>query len=178
MALTREFTAAGLLVAYVDAVPPGPAAARALSALPQALQREWCIDAARIYLMGHSDGGSFATMLAVMPELKGRVRGIVASAAGVDTADVASYGCPAPTRALVLHGTRDRLFPGFGERMAAWWSHCNRCAAGEPTVRADGCRVWSGCSAATLYCAHDGAHASWPARDGTILSFLEDRSRP
>lgn len=178
IAMTRDLTTAGFLVAFVDAVPLGPASARALAEVPTTIMRDWCVDPARLHLMGHSDGGSFASMLAVMPELRGRIRGIVASAAGVDAPDLAAHSCPAPTRALILHSTDDRLFPGFGERTSSWWAQCNRCAPDEPRTRADGCREWSGCAAPTVHCPGTGPHASWPERQATVLAFLEERSVP
>lgn len=171
--ITRDVTARGFVLAFVDAVRPGPATARKLAELPRRIANEWCIDPERVYLAGHSDGGSFASIIAVMPVERVRIAGIVASAAGVQGRDLASHGCPAATSALIMHSTRDTVFPDFGTGTSNWWAACNGCSLDRPQPAPRGCVTWAGCGAATWYCEGDEPHTRWPARNAVVLDFLE-----
>lgn len=173
--ITREATARGFVLAYVDAVRPGPGAARKLAELPRRIASEWCIDAQRIQLAGHSDGGSFASIIAAMTGAHQPIAGIVASAAGVQARDLDAHGCPAPRPVLILHSARDMVFPGFGAQTSRWWARCNGCDLDRPVHGPHACISWAGCRAATTYCEGDGPHARWPARNTVVLDGLSGR---
>lgn len=170
--LTREATARGFVLAFVDAVRPGPAAAHKLADLPRRIAGEWCIDTQRIYLAGHSDGGSFASIIAVMAGAHQPIAGIVASAAGVQERDLDEHGCPTPRSVLIMHSTRDAIFPGFGESTSRWWGRCNGCDLDRPVRGRHGCLTWAACRASTWYCEGDEPHTRWPKRNAVVLDAV------
>lgn len=174
--LTRVATAAGFVLVYVSSIRLNPAAVTELATVPAAVAAHWCIDPARIYAAGHSDGGTVAQALAILPEHQGTIRAIVASGAGWRAGDFAAQACPAPMPVLILHGADDSHFPHYGRDAARWWSACNRCAneAPEDTVRmqADGCHLYTGCAADTVYCEPAFTHWRWAGEPQQILSFL------
>ena len=58
--LTSEATAAGFVIAYADHRPLSPESVVQLAEIPKLIQEKWCIDKKRIFLTGHSDGGTVA----------------------------------------------------------------------------------------------------------------------
>ena len=56
--LTQEATTAGFIVAYADHRTMTPKAIEELAAIPGLIEKKWCIDNKRIFLTGHSDGGT------------------------------------------------------------------------------------------------------------------------
>jgi len=128
----------------------------------------------RVFLTGHSDGGTVATALALSATADRRIAGIAPSAAGFTAADLAAHRCPAPLAVLVMHGAGDLHFPGFGRQAAEWWARCNRCDVEAPQRTADGCVEYGACAAGgrTLYCEGDGGHLRWPARNATLIDVF------
>jgi polyhydroxybutyrate depolymerase len=175
--LTRAATAGGFVVAYADSRPLDMATIGDLATLPEAIASRWCIDERRVYLTGHSDGGTVATAIAVLG--KGRVRpsAIAPSAAGFRREDLARYDCPPPLGVMVLHSRADELFPGFGRGAAEWWASCNGCGS-EPEKRPDGCLAYPACrpGGETIYCEGEGRHADWPGRNADMLDFFRRAS--
>ena len=114
--LTVPLTQAGFLVAYADhASPSNEAAFRDLGTIPGRVARRWCVDEESVHFTGHSDGGSMASILAIMPELASiPATSIAPSAAGVNAAFLAGQTCPPALPVMVMHSSRDALFPGFG----------------------------------------------------------------
>lgn len=183
-ALTEQFTgltdatlAQGWAIAYVDHITPTSVQAVAdASVIPGLIASEWCIDPARIYLTGHSDGGTIAEVsvnVTVDPPLP---RAAAPSAAGVTGATLGQIGCPAQAVSMmIMHSTGDALFPiadGFGHDAALFWVGCNGCT-GDPID--DGtCATWSTCDDGTTvaYCEGAGAHGQWPGLDAEILAFF------
>ena len=160
--LTPEATGAGYLVAYPQHIRPSRAALRKLAAVPREVAARHCVDDSRISLAGHSDGGTTATALAVMPDTPFRVARLVPSAAGFTARDLATFDCPAPTPVMVFHGAKDRLFPGWGREASAWWAGCNMCRGTELVPAAGTCRSYRDCAAPTYYCEGPQGHARWP----------------
>lgn len=170
--ITRSVTAQGFVLAFAGSGPPlSTEALRPLSEVPAEVAARWCIDPQRIYATGHSDGGTVATALAVLPELRGRVQGIAVSGAGWSGVDYIGKDCPPPLPALVLHGTEDAHFPGFGRAGADWWSRCNQCT-GQTVPDEAGCVRYLGCAAETRYCETLRSHWRWAAGAGTVVEFL------
>jgi polyhydroxybutyrate depolymerase len=62
--LTREATAAGIIIAYADHRKLSPEEAVRLAKIPKAVEEKWCIDSKRIFLTGHSDGGTTTMAIA------------------------------------------------------------------------------------------------------------------
>jgi polyhydroxybutyrate depolymerase len=172
--LTPVATGAGFLVAYADHKPLNLSVIRDLGSIPVLVAQSWCVDSQRIFLTGHSDGGTVAMALVLSGKEGGQYAGIGPSAAGFTATDLATYQCPAPLAVYVAHGTADELFPNFGRQAAAWWATCNKCAAAPPALRADACLEYSGCAAGarTLYCEHKGRHSVWPAANERLIDFF------
>jgi polyhydroxybutyrate depolymerase len=172
--LTRAATAAGFVIAYADSQELSPPTIVALAEIPRAVAKRWCIDESRIFLTGHSDGGTAAEALAFRPETRGLAAAIAPSGAGVRDADLAAETCPPPIPVMVLHAKSDWVFPGYGAEAARWWAACNRCDLEHPALRADGCRAFPGCAEGveTLYCESEGGHLDWPARNDTLIEFF------
>lgn len=170
-------TARGFVVAYARHVRPSRAAIAKLARVPAAVAAHYCVDAAHVFVSGHSDGGTTSTAVATMPETSARVAGLAPSAAGFTGADLATFACPAPRPVLVWHGARDSLFPGYGREAAAWWANCNGCDATAPPA-VDGCVHYAGCRAPVQYCEGDYGHLSWPPLGAArSLEFFERSMR-
>jgi len=159
--------------AYVDHVRPNDAAAlREAAEVPALVAADWCVDEARVYFTGHSDGGTTATILA-LNELGLQPAAIAPSAAGVSESNLATVDCRStPLPVMVMHAEDDTLFPGFGAQAADWWAACNGCGPAG-AARPDGCRPYDSCGAATLYCEGTGGHGAWPPLDDAVLTFFD-----
>ena len=140
----------------------------------------WCVDPDRVFLAGHSDGGTSAAALAFLRKLQATPRAIVLSAAGVRKQDLEAYACAPPLSVLVLHSRRDTLFPlpAYGLEAARWWAACNQCAAVPVAGGAAGCVEFPGCAPGTRtrYCEGDAPHQAWPGLNAEILGFLANAS--
>ena len=82
MGLTTAATGAGFIVAYADHRPLNLAAVEQLGTIPDLVATEWCIDTKKVYVTGHSDGGTATLALAVIEKTKHVPTGIAPSAAG------------------------------------------------------------------------------------------------
>ncbi len=172
--LTEQATGAGMIVAYVDSRRLSIPTIMAMAKVPLAVAKEWCIDEKKIYLTGHSDGGTVAMAVAFLPETSLIPRAIAPSAAGIRRADLESYACPAPLSVMVLHSRDDKLFPGYGAEATTWWAACNRCDPHPLPPDATGCVSYAICEGGvmTRYCEDEGEHSRWPARNEELLKFL------
>lgn len=172
--LTAAATGLGFVVAYADHAPLGLVGATELASIPASIAAKWCIDARRIYLTGHSDGGTIANIVAVMAATRDGVAGVAPSAAGVVASDLEGYGCRAPIPVMVMHSKRDTLFPGFGAEVARWWARCNGCALTQTRSIAAGCIAYAGCGpgAQTRYCEGEQSHAKWPDQGELVVEFF------
>lgn len=149
------------------------------------LERDYCIDPARVYATGMSNGGFFAHRLAC--ELSDRIAAIapVAGVLGMD-----SCNPPRPVPVFHFHGTEDLLVPYEGgtpvvhelgagivfrsvEETLAHWAEHNGCEGGPVTTMRDGdvtCVEWTRCEAETRLCTVDGGGHTWPG--GLPVPFL------
>lgn len=162
--LTPAATAAGLVVAYVDSRRLSRGAIESFARIPAAVAAGWCIDPARITVTGHSDGGTIAEAVALLPT-PGSLppAAVAASAAGIQGSDFKDFQCPVRADVLVAHGRRDTHFPGYGASAATAWAGCLGCR-GAPVPDADGCLAYRNCAGGGLrYCEGDGSHLDWPA---------------
>jgi polyhydroxybutyrate depolymerase len=171
---TPPATKAGYVVAYPQHLRPSLAAMRKLGQIPSALGKFFCIDKTKIFLTGHSDGGTAATAIAVTPETADHIAGIAPSAAGFTGDDLDAFSCPAPRPVIVWHGARDRLFPGWGRETARWWAGCNGCDLAQLMQTDDACIAYAGCTAPVRYCEGPDGHMTWP-REGAArtLNFFQ-----
>ena len=171
--LTHLATEAGFVIVHVDSNGLDSRHLQELGRIPGEVASRWCIDPARIFFTGHSDGGTAAAALAVLGHAKPAPAAIAPSAAGFRREDLDGYACPAPLSVMVLQNRGDDHFPGFGREAVEWWARCNGCGAAAP--RADGCLVFGDCrdGVTTLFCEGEGSHLDWPDRNQAILGFFE-----
>ena len=175
--LTFTATTAGFVVAYADSLRLSLEAIPELGTIPRLIAKKWCVDERRVYLTGHSDGGTVALALALLDETRHIPAAVAPSAAGFRQADLETFSCPEALPALIMHSADDHLFPGYGADTAAWLASCNECQPRSIDKDENGCMAYSGCTAAnrkTIYCEGTGAHRHWPALNTALLSFFVD----
>ena len=180
--LTTEATSQGFVVVYADNRPrQTPALNRPLAkewilelgTIPALVARQWCIDLERVFLTGHSNGGTISTALALMEESPLSPAAIAPSAAGFRGEDLNPFACPAPLPVLVMHSRNDKVFPGYGAETVQWWKQCNQCSDNVRTLDA-GCTSFPECKndVSTIYCEGERRHTVWPERNNRIISFF------
>src|SRR5258708_5562786 len=170
--LTPDVLKRGWIVAYADHIAStSPAALKGVAGIPKLISDQWCIDQARIYITGHSDGGSVTSLIAIQSLVGAAAVG--PSAAGVNGAYLAGQKCPAPIAVMVMHGKNDTLFPGYGKEAADWWQKCFKCTVGAPL--ANGCIPYTGCDGGVevRYCETPFTHPQWPNMNADLLDFFD-----
>lgn len=177
--LTFEATVAGFVVAYADSRRLSLKVIPELGTVPRLIAKKWCVDERRVYLTGHSDGGTVALALALLDETRHIPTAVAPSAAGFRRADLETFPCPDTLSALIMHSANDHLFPGYGAEMSAWLAACNECRSRSVEKDENGCVAYSGCRAnsKTLYCEGTGSHQQWPPLNTALLSFFIDVDR-
>ena len=172
--LTHVATAAGFVIAYADHRRLSIKTLDDLATIPGAITEKWCINPERVYLTGHSDGGTAAAALAFRTDDGLRPAGIAPSAAGVRREDLTAYQCPEHLGVMILHNRDDELFPGFGADAARWWANCNACDNAIPVEHVDGCVDYGECAdnGNVRYCEGAGGHRRWPALNGAMIEFF------
>ena len=177
--LTFAATAAGFVVAYADSRRLSLAVIPELGTISRLIAKKWCVDERRVYLTGHSDGGTVALALALLAETRHIPTAVAPSAAGFRRTDLETFPCPETLSALIMHSANDHLFPGYGAETASWLAACNKCRAGSVEEDENGCVSYSGCRAnsKTIYCEGTDAHRQWPALNTALLSFFVDIDR-
>jgi polyhydroxybutyrate depolymerase len=145
-------------------------------ALLDDLERRYCIDRARVFATGFSNGASFSALLgcamadriaAVAPVSGGRLRVDCAPARGVPI--------------LIQHGRQDDLLPIDDARRArAAWLLVNQCAAEQKVAEGPSCERWTACRAGAVveYCEGDYAHTWPPDATERVWAFLEKHPMP
>lgn len=172
--LTSMATAAGFVIVYADHRPLGIPAIEQLGTIPGSVAKKWCIDEKRVFVTGHSDGGTASLALAVLDKTKKVPAAIAPSAAGWTGKDLEAYHCPAPIPVMVMHGANDSLFPGWGAQTSTWWAACNGCDVAKTKKMEGGCVAYQGCKSegATLYCEGAGSHRDWPNLNRVMIEFF------
>lgn len=175
--LAPDATARGYVVAFVEWFDPVPAANRTDAAtVRDDIAAQWCVDPSRVYLSGHSDGGSMATLYALGGD---GVAAVALSAAGIDADDGPSLGCNGPIPAMVIHSADDQVFPvpDFGLGAANFWAGCGQCGA-LGAADADGCASYADCASEVQYCEVTGSHYSWYGLNQPMLDFFDRQRLP
>ena len=174
VSLTQEATAAGFIVVYADHRTMSPDTIEKLAEIPWLIEKKWCIDHKRIFLTGHSDGGTAAMAIAFIAGTKHIPAAIAPSAMGIRGEDLKGYQCPDPLSVMIMHSSQDTLFPGYGKEAIQWWAACNGCDATPPVKDANGCVTYRGCKnkVITRYCEGTGIHAEWPGNNKAIIDFF------
>jgi len=172
--LTQEATAAGFIVAYADHRKMTPETIEELAEMPGLIEKKWCIDHKRIFLTGHSDGGTTAMGIAFLNGTKHIPAAIAPSAVGIRGEDLKEYHCPNPLPVMVMHSSHDTLFPGYGKEAIQWWAACNGCETASLVKDADGCVTYRGCknNVTTSYCEGTGTHSEWPGKNKAVIDFF------
>ncbi len=172
--LTAMSTTAGFIVAYADHRRLSTKVLDDLATIPAAMAKKWCIDLERIFLTGHSDGGTAAAAMAFRPDDGLEPAGIAPSAAGIRAVDLVIYQCPDKLRVMILHNRDDELFPGFGATAAQWWAQCSRCEGPVTAKDSDGCIDYGGCpeNGQVRYCEGMGGHRRWPGINQALVEFF------
>jgi polyhydroxybutyrate depolymerase len=178
--LTLAATSAGYIISYADHERISPSTLPRMAEIPKQVAANWCVDDQRIYLTGHSDGGTAAMGLAFLEETRHLPGGIAPSATGIRGSDLVEYSCPDPLSVLVMHSREDSLFPGYGKETVEWWAACNQCSAEAKASGQTGCQTYSDCAPGTRtwYCEGNGAHGKWPEINSTILDFFANSETP
>lgn len=171
---TTQATGAGFIVVYVDHRPLNVSTVEQLGAVADLVGREWCIDQQRIFVTGHSDGGTASLALAVLEKTKKIPTAVAPSAAGWTGKDLESFQCREPLPVMIMHGKQDSLFPGWGAETSVWWARCNHCDLTKTKSVEGGCRAYQECvsGGATLYCEGTGGHRDWPNLNHVMLEFF------
>ena len=174
VSLTQEATAAGFIVAYADHRAMSPDTIEKLAEIPGLIEKKWCVDRKRIFLTGHSDGGTAAMAIAFLNGTKHIPAAIAPSAMGIRGEDLKAYQCPNPLPVMVMHSGQDTHFPGYGKEAIQWWAACNGCDATPPVKGANGCVTYKGCrnNVATRYCEGTGSHATWLGNNKALIEFF------
>ncbi|MBX3303519.1 MAG: hypothetical protein KF693_14990 [Nitrospira sp.] len=172
--LTTAATGAGFVVVYADHKQLNIPTIEQFEAIPGFVAKEWCIDETRVYLTGHSDGGTASLALAVLDQTKKIPAAIAPSAAGWTGKDLEAYQCRDPIPVMIMHSKNDSLFPGWGAQTATWWAGCNHCDVTKTKQLEGGCRAYQGCASggATLYCEGTSSHRDWPDLNRVMLEFF------
>jgi polyhydroxybutyrate depolymerase len=174
MSLTQEGTAAGFIVAYADNRRLSPEALEALAEIPGLIEKKWCIDKNRVFLTGHSDGGTIAMGIGFLKGTRHIPAAIAPSAMGIRGEDLKEQSCPNPLPVMLMHSNRDSLFPGYGKEAIQWWATCNGCDTTSPVRDVNGCVTYKGCknNVTTSYCEGTGTHREWPGKNKAIIEFF------
>lgn len=174
-ALTPEATRRGFIVAYSDHIRMSRAAIRIQAKVAATIMEQWCIDAAAVSYLGHSDGGSIAQAALIAPE-PGMVLpyAIVASAAGIRGEDLEGLSRSAPFRLMIVHSRDDEHFPGFGIETANQWAAHEGCQPGLPAPGPVGCATFRKCRSGSRidYCETSGSHSHWPPIAEASFAFI------
>ena len=174
MYLTQAGTAAGFVVAYADHRTMTSKAIEELAEIPGLIEKKWCIDKKRIFLTGHSDGGTVAMGIAFLAGTKHIPAAIAPSAVGIRGDDLKEQSCPGPLPVMVMHSSHDTHFSGYGKETIQWWAACNGCDTAGPVRDGDGCVTYASCknNVTTRYCEGTGTHPEWPGNNKAIIDFF------
>jgi polyhydroxybutyrate depolymerase len=177
--LSSPALARGYLVAYVDYLD-----ANSWTDVDEAasvidwVSSKWCIDPRRVYLTGHSVGGSLPIMIVL--ENLAKPAAIAPSAAGLRLQTIKGlWSSCNPMPMIQLHSSADEIFPessGFGEDVAEWWATtCNGCNTTPGDALDDGCIPYIECTdgAEVQFCEGNLPHGNWPSHNEDILDFFD-----
>ena len=176
--LTTPATATGYIIAYVNHVSPVNATmVTDIAGIPAQIAKRWCVDPRRVYLTGHSDGGSVIYVMLARKAMTLLPAAIAPSAAGLSSQSLAGVACLTPQLpVMVIHSKNDGLFPGYGAQAKQWWIKCNGCGSSPGTALSDGCLPYAGCKgdAEVQYCETAGSHGSWAGQlNSSMLAFFK-----
>jgi polyhydroxybutyrate depolymerase len=150
--------------------------------LRDALVQRLCVDPARVYAFGYSNGAFFSNLVACYrgPSI---FRAIAVDAGGLYPPDGAAgyydesgtFVCPeAPVAALVIHGRYDTAVSftdnGIGARDT--WTRTNGCGSEARSTGFAACVSYDGCKNPVVFCPFDGGHALWGSAGSEAWKFF------
>jgi polyhydroxybutyrate depolymerase len=145
-------------------------------ALLDDLEGRYCIDRARIFATGFSNGGFFSALLGCA--MSDRIAA-VAPVGGARLSVDCKPGRPVPI--IIQHGRRDMLIPVAHARGARDdWLKIDQCTGEPPASEGAACTRWTTCRAGVEveYCEDDVGH-TWPPQAGArVWEFLRRHPMP
>jgi polyhydroxybutyrate depolymerase len=145
-------------------------------ALLDDLERRYCIDRARIFATGFSNGAFFSALLGCA--LSDRIAA-VAPVSGGPLRVVCAPGRGVPI--LIQHGRQDPLIPVDWARTARDdWLKVDQCAADKKATDGPSCERWSSCRSGAVveYCEEDFVHTWPPQATARVWEFLQQHPLP
>ncbi len=141
-----------------------------ISALIDQLDAQLCVDDARVFAMGLSNGAYMSHRLAC--EMSDRIAAIGPVAGGIA---VTPCTPPRPMPVFAIHGNADPIVEySFGEMSAEYWESFNGCTTMSTTYQngVATCVTHSGCTAGAdvVWCTIDQGGHQWPG--GETMPFL------
>jgi polyhydroxybutyrate depolymerase len=159
-----------------DEYPNGSQDAQFISDLLDRVERDYCVDTARVYATGVSNGGGFTAWMGC--ELSARFTAIAPVAGGYRA--IPDCDARRPVSVLEIHGTADNAVPYYGKppdfrgsvpRYLSGWRYRNHCAdnvvnrhIAYATIR----RIWAPCANGTRveHIERYGRGHEWPGAFG------------
>jgi len=145
-------------------------------ALLDDLERRYCIDRARIYSTGFSNGGFFSSLLGCT--MSERIAAVAPVSGGpLRIACTPSRGVPI----LIQHGRLDDLIPIDAARSARDdWLKADQCATDKKETDGPACERWTTCrpGAVVEYCEENVGHTWPPQATARVWEFLQKHPLP
>ena len=145
-------------------------------ALLDDLERRYCVDRARVFATGFSNGAFFSALLGCT--MSDRIAAVAPVSGGpLRVACTPARGVPI----LIQHGRQDPLIPIAAARTARDdWLKVNHCAAATPQPDGPACERWSACRAGAVveYCEEDFVHTWPPQATARVWEFLHAHPLP
>ena len=162
----------GLIVAYVDHIPLSEKHLITLSFSAETIKNHYCIDEKKITYLGHSDGGTLASILSYR-DLGIKPKNIIISAAGLNNEGLKNETCPSfRFSTLILHSIKDKLFYGYGLDNYNWLNNCRKCQNNEVKT-SKYCKFALECEDINVYCEGTNSHTQWPNNENkNIINFI------
>jgi len=180
MGLTTAALARGYILAYADHRSPASEAILKLGyEMVESVVASYCVDPSRVYLAGHSDGGTISSGISIYLNPAIHPAAIGPSAPGL-TAKMSDVPMQYPFSSLVIQSKNDEVFPGKGRKLAETLAAQAGCGATPSDPLPSGCIAWSGCKDAmdVQYCEGTGAHAYYLKKFNTaLLDFFDAHIR-
>lgn len=166
LAGARSFNAGGCCGSAADKEEDDIALARAVA---EYLSASMCVDHARIYATGFSNGAMMSNRIGC--ELSGTFAAVAPVGGTIQYGGSFRVGSCAPTKPVAYFGAcglSDRYCDDFTASTAVW-AERNGCDAGQPPLLiretpTTKCYSYKGCAAATEFCTFAGLGHEWPGR--------------
>ncbi len=142
-------------------------------------QSDYCVDLARVFVTGFSNGAYMANQLGC--RRGDRIRAVASHSGGGPYETAGEYDdrgrlvCKGkPVASLVIHGASDgSVLPSEGRKSIDHWTYANRCSGSAPTSPPS-CVAHQGCKNQVIACKVPGlGHRIWPQATELIWRFFD-----